>query len=294
MKKAVVTGGAGFIGSNLVDKLIEQGIEVNILDNLSTGKEKNINPKAFFQNIDLSEPIPSVLFRDADVVFHFAATPNVQYSVENPTDDNNISTTVNVLEASRKSKVKRLVFSSTCALYGNPIYVPTNEIHPINPLSPYALDKRIGEQYCKLYSDIYGLDTVCLRYFNVYGNRMVNEGAYRSVISVFKEQHDNNQPLNIVNDGEQKRDFIHVDDIIQANILCGSRKNNFNSEIYNVGTGKSYTVNEIADMFGGEKKYGEKRIEPKESIANNTKITLGLEWKPKGDLHKFIKKYKNQ
>ena len=126
MKKAVVTGGAGFIGSNLVDKLIEQGIEVTILDNLSTGKEKNINPKAFFQNIDLSEPIPSVLFRDADVVFHFAATPNVQYSVENPTDDNNISTTVNVLEASRKSKVKRLVFSSTCALYGNPIYVPTN------------------------------------------------------------------------------------------------------------------------------------------------------------------------
>ena len=118
---------------------------------------------------------------------------------------------------------------------------------------------------------------------------MPNEGAYKSVISVFKEQHNNNQPLNIVNDGEQKRDFVHIEDIIQANILCAINTNNFKGKIYNVGTGQAYTVNEIADMFGGEKQYGEKRIEPKHSVAENAKIKLELNWESSNDLKKFIK-----
>jgi len=295
MQKVIVTGGAGFIGSTLVDKLIKQGIEVTILDNLSTGKKENINPKAEFIKCDISTvSLVDLEFyiNGADTVFHLAATPQVQYSIENPTDNNNINSLVNILEASKTVNVKRLIFSSTSALYGNPQYTPIDENHPINPLSPYALHKLVGEQYCKLFSDIYNLDTVCLRYFNVYGDRMPKKGAYRSVLSVFTEQYLKKQPFNIVNDGEQKRDFIHVNDIVEANILSAISTKNFKGKIYNIGTNQSYTVNEIANMFGGEKKYGEKRIEPNCSIADNNKITLDLNWKPQGNLKKWIKEYK--
>ena len=287
MKKVVVTGGAGFIGSNLVDRLINANLEVIILDNLSTGKKENINPKAEFIQCDISKDRP--LFEGVDTVFHLAATPQVQYSIENPTDNNNLHSIINMLNLSNKFGVKRFIFSSSSAVYGNPKYTPIDENHPLNPLSPYALHKLVGEQYCKLYSDIYNLDTVCLRYFNAYGDRMSNTGAYKSVISVFKEQQSQNQPLNIVNDGEQKRDFVHVEDIIQANILCATHPDNFKGEIYNVGTGHAYTVNQIADMFGGEKQYGEKRIEPTCSIAENAKIRLDLGWETNNDLKKFIR-----
>tara|TARA_R110000824_G_scaffold28537_2_gene95766 strand:- start:6165 stop:7031 length:867 start_codon:yes stop_codon:yes gene_type:complete len=287
MKKVVVTGGAGFIGSHLVDRLVDSGVEVIVLDNLSTGKKENINPKAEFIQCDVSKDRP--LFEGVDTVFHLAATPQVQYSIDNPTDNNNLHSIINILNISKKLGVKRFIFSSSSAIYGNPKYTPIDENHPLNPLSPYALHKLVGEQYCKLYSDIYNLDTVCLRYFNAYGDRMPNTGAYKSVISVFKEQKSKNQPLNIVNDGEQKRDFVHVDDIIQANILCATHPDNFKGEIYNVGTGNAYTVNQIADMFGGEKQYGEKRIEPKYSIAENAKIRLDLAWKTSTSLTNFIK-----
>lgn len=292
MQKVIVTGGAGFIGSHVVDTLIKQGIEVIILDNLSTGKKENINPKATFIKCDLTKDKP--LFRDVDVVFHLAATPQVQYSMENPTDNNNIDSLINILELSKKNGVKRFIFSSSSSVYGNPNYVPINENHPTNPLSPYALHKLVGEQYCKLYSEVYDLDTVCLRYFNAYGDRMPNKGAYRSVISIFKEQYSKKQPLNIVNDGEQRRDYVHVDDIVNANILCANSTKKLNGDIFNVGTGKSYSVNEVADMFGGEKQYGEKRIEPKNSIAENAKIVLDLNWEPKNKLETWISTYIEQ
>ena len=312
MKKVLVTGGAGFIGSTLVDKLIDKNIDVVIVDNLSSGKEKNINPKAQFFKGDLNhktfdgykhyntktksleDTTLLHILKDVDTVFHLAATPQVQYSIENPTDNNNLTSTINILEASHKSGVKRVIFSSSSAVYGNPKYTPIDENHPIQTLSPYALHKLVGEQYCKLYSLVYGLDTVCLRYFNAYGNRMPNEGAYRSVISVFMEQYKNKEPLNIVNDGEQRRDFVHVNDIVNANIRCAGNKNNFNADVFNVGTGKAYTVNEIADMFGGDKKYGEKRIEPKDSIAENAKINLDLDWQPLGNLKEWIINNKNK
>ena len=291
MQKVIVTGGAGFIGSNLVDELIKQEIEVIVLDNLSTGKKENINPRAVFYECDVSKmPMNTFdyLFKDVDTVFHLAATPQVQYSIENPLDNNNLHSLINMLEVSKLIGVKRFVFSSSSAVYGNPKYTPINEDHPINPLSPYALHKLVGEQYCKLYSNIYNLDTVCLRYFNAYGDRMVNEGAYRSVISIFKEQYNKKQPLNIVNDGEQRRDYIHVNDIVNANILCATHTDELKGDIFNIGTGKSYSVNEIADMFGGNKKYGEKRIEPKNSIAENAKIRLDLDWEPKNELKTWI------
>jgi len=312
MKKVLVTGGAGFIGSTLVDKLIERNMEVIVLDNLSSGKKDNINPKATFFKADLNhqtfegykhyntktKSLEATtllhILKDVDTVFHLAATPQVQYSIENPTDNNNLTSTINILEASHKSGVKRVILSSSSAVYGNPKYTPIDENHPIQTLSPYALHKLVGEQYCKLYSLVYGLDTVCLRYFNAYGDRMPNEGAYRSVISVFIEQNKNKEPLNIVNDGTQRRDFVHVNDIVNANIRCGGTKDNFNGEIYNVGTGESYSVNEIADMFGGDKKYGEKRIEPKDSIAENAKITLDLEWEPHGNLKDWVTQHKTK
>ena len=224
MRRAIVTGGAGFIGSHLVDQLITRGIEVTILDNLSTGKKENINPKATFIECDIS----TVSYTDltfyvngVDTIFHLAAKTAVQESIESPVlyNDINVKATLKLLEAAAAMKVKRFIFSSSSSVYGN-AEIPTNERHALNPISPYALNKLIGEQYCKLYSEIYNLDTVCLRYFNVYGNRMNNEGGYKLVFPIFKEQISRNESLTINNDGEQRRDFIHVDDVVQANILA--------------------------------------------------------------------------
>ena len=303
MQRVIVTGGGGFIGSHLVDKLISMGVEVYVIDKSPKFK----NPKAKYYPFDICEDLSKYistrviskhmwgemsLFHDIDVVFHLAAETSVQESIENPRlyHDTNVSGTLNVLNFALELGVKKLVFSSSSAVYGEPKYTPIDENHPLNPLSPYALSKAIGEQYCTLYSKMYNLSTICLRYFNAYGDRMNDVGAYRSVISVFKEQTKNKTALNIVNDGEQERDFVHVDDIVQANILSALSKENHS--ILNVGTGKGYSVNEIANMFGGEKKYGEKRIEPKFSIAENNKIKDKLNWTPKGDLNKWIKLWK--
>ena len=292
MKKVIVTGGAGFIGSHLVDRLVGDGLEVIVLDNLSTGKKENVNPKAQLVMCDISKAYSDFILHTlegVDTIFHLAATPQVQYSIENPTDNNNLNSIINILEASRLSDVKRVIFSSSSALYGEPEYVPIDESHPVNPLSPYALHKLVGEQYCKLYSNIYDLDTVCLRYFNVYGNRMNNEGAYKNVISVFIEQTKNKEALNIVNDGEQKRDYVHVNDIVEANILAATHLEKLKGTIFNVGTSTAHSVNEIASFFGGEKKYGEKRIEPKNSIAENNKLLTTLDWAPRANLKEWIK-----
>ena len=298
MKKVIVTGGAGFIGSHLVDKLIEQEIKVIVLDDCSTGKYKNINPKACYINVDITTIDPNQFLNketDIDVIFHLAAKTTVQESINEPEYYNNVNVkgTLNMLILANKLNVKRFIFSSSSSVYGD-AKVPTSENHPLNPLSPYALNKLIGEQYCKLYSDIYNLDTICLRYFNVYGDRMNNEGGYKLVMPIFKEQMLNNKPLTINNDGKQRRDFIHVDDIVNANILCANSTKKLNGDIFNVGTGKSYSVNEVADMFGGEKKYGEKRIEPKNSIAENAKIVLDLNWEPKNKLETWISTYIEQ
>ena len=297
MQKAIVTGGAGFIGSHLVDELIKQGVEVTILDNLSTGKKQNINPKAEFIDCDIFKDTYGdliFLLNGADTVFHLAAKTTVQESIEKPSLYNNINVvgTLNLLEAAAAMKVKRFIFSSSSSVYGN-AKVPTSEDHPLNPISPYALNKLIGEQYCKLYSEIYNIDTVCLRYFNVYGDRMNNEG-YKLVFPIFKEQILNNKPLTINNNGEQRRDFIHVNDVVRANILVAKHSNNFNGDIYNVGNGKNYSINEIADMFGGEKQYGNQVIEPFETLAETAKIDLDLNFQPKKDLRQWISTYTEQ
>lgn len=252
MKKVIVTGGAGFIGSNLVDKLIDIGIEVIVLDNLSTGKKENINPKAEFIKCDISEVNP--MFLNVDTIFHLAAKTAVQESIENPKiyNETNLKGTINMLEMARRCNIKRFIFSSSSSIYGD-TEIPTKEINKKQPMSTYALTKLVGEEYCKLYSKLYDIDTVSLRYFNAYGNRMNNEGGYKLVLPIFKEQFLNKQPLTINNDGKQKRDFVNVLDICEANILCGKYENKFNGEAYNVGQGNNHTINEVADMFGSEK-----------------------------------------
>ena len=297
MKKVVVTGGAGFIGSNLVDFLIQNGVEVVVVDNLSTGKIENINKAATFLHTDLyTVSIDKLIniFFDVDVVFHLAALARVQPSIEDPIPYNNanVTATLNVLHAANKAKVKRVIYSASSSCYGNTVKVPQQEDDPTNPLSPYGLQKFIGEQYCRMFSVVYGLDTVSLRYFNVYGERMSLEGAYCLVTGIFARQMQEGQPLTITNDGNQKRDFTYVGDVVQANILAAQYNKNLKGEVFNIGNGKSISINQVADMFGGEKVYGEKRLEPFETLADNQKAKNILNWEPKGDLEKWIETYK--
>jgi len=292
--KYVVTGGAGFIGSNLVDKLLSEDHKVIIMDNLSTGNINNLSEKAreSFIYKDVAMALPQELNRiceDVNGIFHMAALPSVQFSIENPmkTINSNLISTIKMLEVARKNSAK-FVYSGSCSCYGNADEIPTNEKESIKPLSPYALNKYQGEEYCQMYSKIYNLNTVCLRYFNVYGCRMTSIGAYKSVLSVFLDAYDKKQPLNIVNDGEQRRDFVHVSDVISANINAMNCSDQLNMPI-NIGSGKNYSVNEIADLFGTTKKYGEKRIEPKATLANISIAKDVLKWQPKTKLEQWIK-----
>ena len=273
MKKVVVTGGAGFVGSNMVDRLIAEGKEVIILDNFSTGKRENCNPKAIVHKIDLSIDDLDPYLDGVDVVFHFAALARVQPSIEDPLTFNkhNVDSTLRLLMACNKAGVKRVVYSASSSAYGNTNIFPTPETTPTNPLSPYGLQKLIGEQYCKLFSEVYGLDTVSLRYFNVYGERMLLEGAYCLVMGIFAKQMMDGKPLTITNDGNQRRDFTYVGDVVNANILTATHSEDLKGEVFNIGNGDNYSVNELADMFGGEQSYGNKVIEPFQTLADNSK-----------------------
>ena len=299
IKKAIVTGGAGFIGSNLVDKLIDMGVEVHIIDNLSTGFEKNINPKATFHKIDISTINPELAwyeFKNTDAIFHTAALARVQPSIKDPIpfDSVNVGGTLRMLKLAHNLGVKRFVYSASSSCYGNNKNFPTPETESTNPLSPYGLQKYIGEQYCKMFSEVYGLDTVSLRYFNVYGERMSLEGAYKLAIPIFANQILSGKPLTIYNDGEQRRDFTYVGDVVNANILAATNPEDLKGEAFNIGNGNNYSVNELADMLGGEKSYGNKVIEPFQTLADNSKANLDLGWIPTGDLPTWIETYKKE
>ena len=293
--KALVTGGAGFIGSTLTDKLIELGHKVVIVDNLSTGKEENINPKAEFINKCLTTLEEDFLVgKGIDVVFHLAALARVQPSIEDPIkyNEHNITATLKLLYASHKAGVKRVVYSASSSAYGDATIFPTPETHSVNPLSPYGLQKLVGEQYCKMFSEVYNLDTCSLRYFNVYGERMNLSGAYCLVMGIFAKQMLDGKPLTITNDGNQRRDFTYVQDVVDANILAATLETSLKGEVFNIGNGNNYSVNDVADMLGGEKTYGEKRLEPFQTLADNSKAREVLGWNTKGDLPSWIKKYK--
>jgi len=295
MQRVIVTGGAGFIGSHVVDRLVSMGVQVSIIDDFSTGKVENVNPAAYCWKQDLATVNIDDLtefMKGVDTIFHLAAMARVQPSIEQPIPfhDANVTGTHNLLVAAQDAGVKKFVFSSSSSIYGN-AKVPTSEEHTKDPISPYAMHKLIGEQYCKLFSTLYDIDTVSLRYFNVYGDRMSLEGAYRLAIPIFASQIKEGKPCTINNDGNQRRDFTFVNDVVDANILVATSLKEFKGEAYNIGNGDNTSVNELVDMMGGEKSYGNKVIEPFETLASYAKIDLELDWKPKGDLKKWIAEY---
>ena len=296
-KKCLITGGAGFIGSNLADALIARGDEVVIIDNLSTGKKENINPKAKFVLADIRnlEEIKSH-FEGVDYVFHTAALARVQPSIIDPKtyDLVNVHGTLNVLISAKDAKCKKLVYSASSSAYGNQTKMPLTEDMPAHPISPYGLQKYIGELYCRLFWDVYKLPTVSLRYFNIYGKRQPIEGAYTLVLGIYTRQKLNKEPLTIVGDGEQRRDYTSVDDAVRANILAAESDKVGRGESINIGRGKNYSINEVAAMMGGPTTSLPARLEPKETLADNSLAKELLGWAPKVDLPVWIKEYKKE
>ena len=296
--KYIVTGGAGFIGSNLVDTLIDEGHEVIVIDNFSTGKQENVNSKAelFILDISHKDSISKIkeVMQEADTVFHLAALARVQPSIENPHEFNkvNVNGTLHVLTSAKEAGVRRVVYSASSSAYGDATIFPTPEDHPTDPLSPYGLQKLIGEQYCRVFYHCYGLETVSLRYFNVFGERQSLDGAYKLVMGIFADQRLKGKPLTITGDGEQRRDFTYVGDVVKANILASSSSLVGKGESINIGNGDNRSVNEIANLIGGPKEYIEKRLEPEQTLADNAKAKKLLGWQPTISVEEWIPQYK--
>jgi len=282
-KKIIVTGGAGFIGSNLTDALIENGYEVHVVDNLANGKRENVHPKAVFHEVDIGylEDLKRV-FLGASMVVHLAALPRVQYSIEHPVETNNTNVvgTLNVLIAAKECGVKRVVYAASSSAYGDQETMPLTEDLPAQPKSPYGLQKYIGELYAKMWHEIYGLETVSLRFFNVYGPRQNSEGAYALVIGKFLKQKSEGGPLTITGDGDQTRDFTHVRDIIKGILLAMKSEKVGNGETINLGAGRNVSVNDIAKLIGGTVEHVKPRLEPKHTLADNKLAKELLGWVP--------------
>lgn len=297
MSKLIVTGGAGFIGSHVVDKLIELGHQVVVVDNLLLGKKKFVNKKAKFVKLDIRDLKKLLkIFKDADAVFHLAADPRLQISVEDPitTHEINVTGTVNVLVAAWKQKVKKVIFTSSGAAYGDQNILPVKENFELKPLSPYGLHKLMGEKYCQLFSELYGLETVCLRYFNVFGPRKLGTGAYPLVIPAFLQMRKDGKPMTIVGDGESTRDYVHVEDVAQANILAW-QSDIKSGEAINIGSGKETSVNQIVAYIGGDSVHIAPR--PGEMKSVRADITLAkklLDWESTITLEEGIKALKSE
>ncbi len=295
--RCLVTGGAGFIGSNLVDELVARGNEVIIIDNLAIGKRENVNPKAKFYEADIRNlNAIKPLFEGVDYVFHLAALPRVQPSILDPVGAHevNLNGTLNVLVASRDAKVKRVIYSASCSAYGDQEEMPLRENMPTNPMSPYAMQKYMGERYCQLFSKLYDLPTVALRYFNVYGKRQSLEGAYALVLGIFIRQRLAGEPLTITGDGEQRRDFTGVNDVVRANILAANSPKVGQGEVINIGRGRNHSVNEIARIIGGPTVNIASRIEPREALADNSLARELLGWEPTINLPDWLEEYKKE
>jgi len=253
-RKVVVTGGAGFIGSHLAEELVNRGYHVVILDDLSTGKRENIEALLkgedvkFIQGSITDLRLLQGLFQNVDYVFHQAAIPSVPRSIENPTTSHeaNITGTLNVLLAARDNGVGKVIYASSCAIYGNTQTLPIREDAPPHPLSPYAVTKLAGEYYCQVFHQVYGLPTVCLRYFNVYGPRQDPDSQYAAVIPRFISRALKGEPPIIYGDGEQTRDFTFVKDVVEANILMAESEA---TGIFNFASGESVSINRLAEVI---------------------------------------------
>ena len=298
MQKVIVTGGAGFIGSHLVDRLIKDGYQVIVIDNESAecNEEFYHNYKAKYykiniENYDEIEP----LFKDVDYVFHLAAESRIQPTLERPVKacTTNYIGTCNILEASRRNGIKRVMYSSTSSAYGLKNSIPLNESMHRDCLNPYSVTKVGAEDLCKMYYTLYGLECVIFRYFNVFGERQPLKGQYAPVVGLFLEMVKSGKPMTVVGDGLQTRDYTYVGDVVEANILAMNtdNKNSF-GEIYNVGSGTNHSVLDLVEMIGGKHTH----IPPRDGEARNTladirKIMLDLDWKPKVTIKEWIDNY---
>ena len=290
--KYLVTGGAGFIGSNIVDRLVSAGHGVVVIDNESSDAHDYFyyNDKAKYYKHDICDHDKiKHLFKGVDTVFHCAAEARIQPAIKNPllAVKTNSYGTCSVLQAARDMGVRRVVYSSTSSAYGLINEVPQVETQPDDCLNPYSVSKVSGEKLCKMYSDLFGLQTVIFRYFNVYGERQPLRGQYAPVVGLFLEQMKKGEPLTIVPDGEQRRDFTHVNDIVHG--LIAMSKDEGNCSIYQLGTGKHYSINDLAGMFSDNIKYIPKR--PGEAwitLADNSEAKQKLGWSPIISLEKYV------
>ncbi len=293
--KSLVTGGAGFIGSNLVDKLVELNHEVTVIDNLSTGQMSNLQKsknKINFIKKDISDQKDDIesYFKNVNWVFHLAGLADIVPSITNPSDyfNCNVNGTLKILEASRKANVKKFVYAASASCYGIPEKFPTKEDSNIDPKYPYALTKYLGEELVLHWGKVYKMPNISARLFNAYGPRSRTTGAYGAVFGVFLAQKIANAPLTIVGDGNQTRDFIHVSDLVNALIKIAEKGKNLES--YNIASGKETSVNTVANLIGGKKiQIPERPGEPKRSLGDIDKIKSELNWKPKTTIEEGIK-----
>tara|TARA_R110002049_G_scaffold28883_1_gene98361 strand:- start:855 stop:1733 length:879 start_codon:yes stop_codon:yes gene_type:complete len=285
--QVLVTGGVGFVGSNLIEKLHKQGHEVISVDNYSTGKKENEHSFCEYHNVDLQEhPLEYVKMEKPDIIYHLAAKARILPSIQNPlhTMKNNVNSMIHVLDYARSKNVP-VVYAGSSSVVGD-IYS-----------NPYTLSKFYGEELCKMYSEVYKTPISICRFYNVYGKYQLTEGAYCTLIGIFERLYNNNQPLTITGDGEQRRDFTHVDDIVDGLIRCGKGLNSSNDRLviigktFELGRGKNYSVNEIADTFGDyPREYIDGRPgEMRNTLNTDTMAKDMLGWNPKGDVIDYIK-----
>ena len=298
--KCLVTGGAGFIGSHIVDKLIEKGHEMVVIDNESSEVHDHFyfNDKATYYKLDIADyQATRSVYDGVDYVFHCAAESRIQPAILNPllAIRTNTLGTATVLQCSREASVKKIMYSSTSSGYGLVNEPPLEETMPDDCLNPYSVSKVSGEKLCKMYNDLFGVKTVIFRYFNVYGHREPLKGPYAPVVGLFLRQHRAGQPLTIVPDGTQRRDFTHVEDVVQANLLAMEVDHEHYGEVFNVGTGTNHSVLELAAMISDntvevEERMGEAYI----TLANNQKIRDVLGWAPTKHIGDYVKEELNE
>ena len=298
MTISLVTGGAGFIGSHIVEQLISLGHEVVVVDNEYSDNENFYWRKDTYNvNIDITDKALKNAFTNVDYVFHLAAEARIGPSIKNPVNAININTlgTCNVLQCAREAGVKKVMYSSTSSGYGLNTS-PNIETQSDDCLNPYSVSKVAGEKICKMYTDLYGLKTVIFRYFNVFGERAPKKGQYAPVIGIFLRQLAAGEKLTIVGDGEQRRDFVYVKDVANANIMAAlsNADDDAYGQVYNVGSGKNYSVNDIASFISNDTINIPPRVgEARNSLANIDKIYKTFAWKPQTDVESWIRKQLN-
>ena len=280
--KVLVTGGAGFVGTNLIKRLLSDGHEVVSLDNYSTGLKENEQEGCVYHDIDISKTSLNYLsWINPDIIYHLAARARIQPSMDNPhkTFKSNVKGTENVLEYARIEDIP-VVYAGSSSVHG--------DVHA----NPYTFSKWQGEEMCKLYTKVFNLPTVICRFYNVYGEHQLTDGDYCCVLGIFERQYKSYEPLTITGDGEQRRDFTYVGDIVDGLIRCGENINEIGGEEFELGNGENYSINEVADAFGDYmREYIDERPgEMKETLNRDNKAQEILGWKPKGNIIKFIRK----